>query len=235
MSVREIMMRNYKNPQKGSVVNFSKKPRQKKVAKMSREIKYLKNMVEDKFLDTTLAYTIDSTGELPATGQLCLIPQGDSAVTRDGRKVVLNSLSIKAELTLAPGASATLSGTTSIMLVLDREPDEATAVFNDVYLTGAGGVGTISPINLNNANRFVILKRWDHIWNPNGGVSGAYNTVVKKIDYYKKLKGQVMNFNSTTGAIAEITGHNIFLLSASSAGLDDLVTVSGVARLRFTG
>lgn len=209
--------------------------RKKKVAKMSKEIRYLKNMVEDKFLDTTLTFNVDSTGELPATGQLCLIPQGDTAVTRDGRKVVLNSISIKADLVLTPGAVAQISGVTSIMLVLDTEPDEATAVFSDVYLTGAGGSGTISPINLNNANRFRILKRWDHVWNPTAGVSTAYNNVHKHIDYYKKLNGQIMNFNSTTGAITEITGNNIFLLAGSSAGIDDLVSVSGLCRLRFTG
>jgi len=187
---------------------------------------------EKKFFDTTLAFTIDDTGEVPATGQLALIPQGDTESTRDGRKAVIESIQIRANLIYQPGASATASANTHMWLVLDTQCNGAAAAWDDVFAgTGVGAPSVM--LNLNNSGRFRIIKHWNWVFNPPAGATTAYNQMHKQLEYFKKCNIPI-DWNSTTGAITEIKSNNIFLLAGAS-GADDLVTVGGRCRLRFRG
>lgn len=187
---------------------------------------------EKKFFDTTLNFSFDATGEVPATGQLTLIPQGDTESTRDGRKAVIESVQIRANLTFTPGAGATASCVTNMWLVLDTQCNGAAAAWDDVF-SGTGVSGTGVMLNLNNSGRFRILKHWTWNWNPGSGATTAFNTVSKQLEFYKKCNIPV-DWSSTTGALTEIRSNNLFLLAGSS-NADDLVSLGGTCRLRFRG
>jgi len=185
---------------------------------------------ELKFFDTTLSFNIDATGEVPATGQLNLIPQGITESTRVGRKCVIKSIQLKGNMQLTPGAAATLSGVSNIYLILDKQCNGAAAGATDVFTTD---VFNTALRNLANSERFVILKKWRHVWNIGAGVGTALNSVHKSLDYYKKCNYPI-EFSSTTGAITEIKSNNLFLMAGTGTTMDDLISVAGTSRLRFS-
>ncbi len=189
---------------------------------------------ENKFFDTTLGFTIDITGEVPATGQLALIPQGVTESTRVGRKAFIKSIYIKVCLALLPAATANPSGVTEIYLCQDTQTNGAAAGVSDVF---EGSVLSIAVRNLSNTTRFKILKKWKHLWNPHGAAAGDLTNQTKQITWFKKVNIPI-EYSSTTGAISEICCNNIFLMAGAfqetTSSIDDLVNVTGVCRLRFT-
>jgi len=189
---------------------------------------------ELKFFDTALAFNFDSAIEVPATGQLCLIPQGDTESQRDGRKATIRSIQIRGNATFAPAAAATAATTCHLWLVLDTQCNGAAAAASDVFTpTGTAGDASLTMLQLNNSGRFRILKHWDMVFNPAAGATTAYNNAVKHIEFYKKCN-YALDWNATTGAITEIKSNNIFLV-AGAAGSDDLVSFAGTCRVRFQG
>jgi len=184
---------------------------------------------EQKFFDTTLSFAFDATGEVPATGQLCLIPQGVTESTRVGRKCLLKSIYIKGSLAYSPTTSAAAASTSYLYLILDKQTNGAAAGASDVFM---GTSFQTALRNLSNSSRFRILKMWVMDFNSTAGVSTAYNSVRKHIDYYRKLNIP-LEFSSTMGALTEIRSNNLFLM-AGMTGADDLISMDGVCRLRFT-
>jgi len=185
---------------------------------------------ELKFFDTSLAFNIDATGEVPATGQLVLIPQGVTESTRVGRKCVIKSLQCRGVQTFVPAAAAQASTNTYLYVVLDKQANGAAAAVTDVF-TGSGL--QVAFRNLANVGRFVILKKLVMNFTPPSGVTTAYNNVSKPFDFYLKCNYPI-EFSSTTGAIGEIRSNNIFLLAGSDGNTDDLVTVNGACRVRYS-
>lgn len=192
---------------------------------------------EKKFFDTALAFTFDTTGEVPATGQLALIPQGDTESTRDGRKAVIKSIQIRGTLTISPTASTVTDCVCYLYLVLDTQCNGAAAAITDVFTSNSM---SDNQLQLNNSGRFRILKRWVKVFNPTAGgapLTTAFGSQTKVIEYFKRCNID-MDWNSTLGAITEIRSNNIFLMAGSApagAGRDDVVTVVGSCRLRFVG
>nr|DAE89245.1 MAG TPA: capsid protein [Cressdnaviricota sp.] len=187
---------------------------------------------ERKFFDTALNFAIDATGEVPATGQLILIPQGDTESTRDGRKATIKSVQIRGNLIYVPAAAATAAAITNMYLVLDTQCNGAAASAAEVF---TGTDFSTAMLNLNNSGRFRILKHWVHTWNSGAGATTAYNNVAKQVEFFKKCEVPV-DWSGATGAITEIRSNNIFLLaSVIGAGSDDAITMTGTARVRFVG
>lgn len=185
---------------------------------------------ELKFFDTANSFNIDATGEVPSTGQLCLIPQGITESTRVGRKCVIKRINIKWRLSFEPGAGATPQGLSYIYLVLDKQANGAAASIGDVFELDDLPV---SFLNLANSQRFSILKKWVHAWNPTAGVSTAWTRMNRAVNWSKKCNIP-LEFSSTTGAITEIRSNNIFLMAGCNTGMDDLVQVTGTVRLRYS-
>jgi len=189
---------------------------------------------ELKFFDTAISFTIDATGEVPASGQLNLIPQGVTESTRIGRKCTLKSIALNLGMSYSPGAAAVMSDISTIMLVQDTQTNGAAAAIADV-LQGGGGTISTAFRNLENSDRFRVLKTWKHTWQPDAGVTTAYNSSRKRIQFFKRCSIPI-DFDSTasTGAIGTIRSNNVFLLAGTDGGSDDLITVYGNCRLRFS-
>jgi len=185
---------------------------------------------ELKFFDTTLGFLFDATGEVPATGQLCLIPQGTTDATRIGRKAVIKSIQIKGQVTMTPNAAATASTTIFLYVVLDRQCNGAAASATDIWTSNAPSTAFL---NLDNSERFKILKKWVIDMTPQAGATTVLNTQQFSIEWYKKLNIPI-TWDSTAGAITEIRSNNIFLY-AGTYNQDDMVSMNGGCRLRFVG
>jgi len=185
---------------------------------------------ELKFFDTALTFNLDTTGEVPATGQLCLIPQGDTESTRDGRKAVIKSIQIRGTLEFQPSTAATAATLGYLAVVLDTQCNGAAAAITDVFTSSAMDRNFMQ---LNNSGRFRILWRKTYSFHPGAGVSTAYNQTMRQIEMYKRCNIPI-DWNSTAGAITEIRSNNIFLI-AGAVGSDDTIVCIGNARLRFVG
>ncbi len=183
---------------------------------------------EMKFFDTSLSFAIDATGEVPATGQLNLIPQGVTESQRIGRKAVIKSIQLRARMSTDPVAG-NLAALTYVLVVLDKQANGAAAAVTDVL---TGNDLSTAMVNMANSERFTILKRIKNVWNFTAGVDGAYAPKKQNLEYYKQCNIPV-EFSSTTGAIGEIKSNNIFLLAGTSTGTDDITQVTGTCRLRY--
>jgi len=198
--------------------------------RFGNQAKRLGNQPELKFFDTSLSFNFDNTAEVPATGQLALIPQGDTESTRDGRLAYIKSIQIRGQALYQPSSGANAADTAFLYLVLDTQANGAAAAITDVFTSN---VMATNMLNLNNSARFRIIKKWVMNFNSGAGVTTAYNNVVKQIEYYKKCNIK-MDWSSTTGAITEIRSNNLFLCAGMGPS-DDLVSFTGTCRLRFQG
>lgn len=185
---------------------------------------------ELKFFDTALSFAFDATGEVPATGQLALIPQGVTESTRVGRKCVIRSIQIRAEVTFVPAAAATASTICYVYLVQDTQTNGAAAAVTDV-VTSTNLMSAMR--NLANGDRFRVLKIFTFPMIASAGVTTAYNNVTMPWTYYGKCNIP-LEFSGTTGAITELRTNNLFLLAGTDGSSDDTPVVGGVVRLRFS-
>lgn len=196
---------------------------------VQRKPYYGRQSGELKFFDTAISFNVDSTGEVPSTGQLVLIPQGVTESTRVGRKCVITAIQGRLDLLFQPGANATATSTAVIYVVLDKQANGAAAAATDVFTST---VLTQAMHNLSNSGRFVILKKLQYTFNPPAGASTALNNMLVHSEWYKKCNIP-LEFSGATGAITELRSNNIFLL-ASAYGTDDLIAVAGNVRVRFS-
>lgn len=184
---------------------------------------------ELKFFDTALSFTADATGEVPATGQLNFIRQGAGESQRVGRKVIVKSVQIQAGLAYAPGAGAAAATILYVFLVQDTQANGAAAAVTDVLTSTA--LATALP-NVENNQRFRILRKFVWEMNSPSGVTTAYNDMRLDWKYYGKCSIPI-DFSADVGDITDVRSNNLFLIAGSN-GSDDLVSVAGTCRLRFS-
>lgn len=144
------------------------------------------------------------------------IPQGTTASSRVGRKLVLKS--IAARFVVNPGAGNACRW----MIVYDHAPNGALPLITDVL--SADSIN--GHVNLTNSDRFMIL----HDEYINQFTTG--NTWSNK--YYRKFTDQGLQSQwttATTGTIADVVTGAIYCLSITSAAAG---TFSSTVRVRFT-
>lgn len=190
---------------------------------------------EIKFFDTQLTIPFPITGACStsaATGNIHIIPQGDTESSREGRIIRIRSVQLRGVLTYAPAATATASTSVFLVLLMDSQCNGANPAITDVFTTNAM---RDNMINLANNKRFKILKRFSFDFASTAGVSTAYNNVSRVLDYYKACNVTITYDNSvTTGAITS-TRQNSILMAYGSDASASLVTFNGASRIRFTG
>jgi len=193
------------------------------------------NTRELKFFDTALSFTADATAEIPATGQLTLIPQDDTQSGRDGNKAVIKSIAIHGTATFGASAAANASDVMYMYVVQDTQANGAAATVGDAN-SGIFTTANLATSNRTIANntRFRILKKWVMVFNPAAGVTTAYSNTIKQFSWYGKCNIPVMyDAAATSGAITTIRSNNLFLVAGTAGGSDDAITVQGTCRLRF--
>lgn len=188
---------------------------------------------ELKFFDLTMIdAVVDIAGSIKNT--INDIPQGVTESTRVGRKCTIKSINMRYQTFLPvqdAGASPEAGDILRIICYLDKQCNGAAATQTDLLETNAWD----SFRNLANSGRFVFL--WDHLITQNytgmasdgaGVVSQGTNT--KAGTWYKKCDIPI-EFNSTTGVIAEIRSNNIgFMLSSTNGNIG----LNANIRIRFS-
>lgn len=190
---------------------------------------------ELKFLDTTITIPFPITGACStssATGNIHIIPQGDTESSREGRQVHIKSIQLRGVFTFAPAAGATASTAIFLVLLLDTQANGANPNITDVFTSNAM---RDNMLNLSNNKRFKIIKRWKYTFVSQAGATTAYNNVTKIIDWYKQCD-VVINYDNTanTGAVTTTRQNNI-LMAYGSDVTAGTVTLNGAVRIRFTG
>ncbi len=186
--------------------------------------------LELKFHDVDLNDTLIATGGT-VTPSINLIPQGVTEITRVGRKCTIRSIGWRFDLALATQTSGgNASDIARVLIYVDKQANGATANVTDILESA----DYQSFNNLSNKKRFRTLM--DRVYDVNalaGGGDGTtedYGQVLINDTFFKKVNIPI-EYNSTAGAITEITSNNIGVLLISRGGL---TTFNSKIRLRFT-
>ncbi len=207
----------YKRPGYRSCAKMVAGDAQKALA-MVKSVKRLIN-VEIKNFDVQL--TSQDIDIVPVITQLSNIPQGDTTSTRDGAQCKMVGLELSFRIVQAAAASIT---SCRIMLVLDKQTNQAIYVANDLLADVTISDGIISPRNLDNSRRFTVL--YDRTFTMQDG--GVRSFVVKK--YFKK--DVLLRYDGSTPSIADLTQNSMSLLTTSSEGTN-VPTFTLFSRLRY--
>ncbi len=207
--------------------------------------------IELKFYDSkltagTLNATSDGSGgeqDPSATVLFNTVVQGDGESNRDGRQIVMKSLSIRGTISVAAQTNQTVPEQSPVIfmaLILDTQTNGATVASEDVYVNKAGNsTQAASPFrNLQNIKRFRVLKSkrfgmqmpritWD-------GTNIEQAGYIKPFEMYVDLKNMGVNYSGTTETVANITDNSLHLVAWTSH-TDNVPTMNYNARLRFVG
>jgi len=197
---------------------------------------------ELKYLDVpTFAAGLNT---VPTFTALNLIRAGSSAYNRQGRKVELKSIQIRAEVQLAGPANN--SGTyLRVLVVYDRQPPVGGAVpalseiLQDVDQAGAVNTTVFSGPNLDNRDRFRILHdrrtALPAVLAGGGGIQPAVSVDMKQ-DIFLKTPNIVTQFRaeSSPAVVADIAAGVVWLITLSDTlAASNPYNMAVAARVRF--
>ncbi len=156
----------------------------------------------------------------PIITQLSNIVQGDTTNTRDGAQCKMLGIQFNYQIVV----NATVPRTTCrIMLVLDKQTNQAIYLNSDLLEDVTGGDNIVTPINLDNKHRFTILYDRTHM------LSLDNPTVVVK----KYIKKDILfRYDASTAAIADLTQNSLSLVQFSNES-SNTPSLTSFMRVRF--
>jgi len=183
-------------------------------------------------------YLLDTAASASAV-VLNQVPLGNSSTTRIGRKLAMKALHIrfKVEASSAAAAAADVQTAVFVALVLIRKNDRVTTALppqNTVFCSQ----NMLTLTNIDNADRFKILRKWD-CW-PVGDKDLAGDRTASSafiFDEYVKLKGiqTVWTQGDTTGTFDNMEeGALCLYVRGSSAAATSTNAVRFVSRLYYS-
>lgn len=162
--------------------------------------------------------------EMSTTGTITLlntVAQGVSVSQRVGKKWRMSTLQFRGKWT--SGASSTIPDG-ALLVVYDKRPTGALPAITDV-LVSADSKAFNNDVN---ADRFVIVKRWDKTFAGNTSTP-ATGKEVYGFDHTVNLRNRlVVNKAAGTGAIGDIEQGALYMITVGD-------TASGAADAQFTG
>jgi len=213
--------------------------------------------IETKFLDTyatAVALTAPadaSGGEIQPTGGCtgCLsAPQvGDTASSRDGKKIVIKSLFLQGFIDIDPQATQSTADTPPIIflaLVQDTQTNGVTINSEDVYSNPSSNAALSTQLmrNMSNSSRFKVLATVElqtamyALANDTGATGGLVQAGLNT-PFKMSWKG-IMPVNFTTGSsaanVSGVTDNSIHLIGFCS-GTTMAPKVNFTCRIRYVG
>ncbi len=179
---------------------------------VAKQVKKLVN-VEYKFFDIISTGTVIPNG-VGTIVQLSNIPQGDTDITRDGAQVKLTTMDFTANIIVNTSAANTGSLIT-VMLVEDRQTNEAIYATADLLENVVDGLSPLSALNLDNKYRFKVMKRWIFQLN----TASNPRKVIKC--HYKFPNNMKLRFDNSTSTIADLTSRSLSLLFISNEATNE--------------
>lgn len=204
-------------------------------AKAAWQKRYTNLLVkEKKFYDVAGAGILNNT---IIKNALFIPTQGTSAVNRDGNKVLITSIQVRASMRFdggdgSPSVASNYTGTSwRFALILDKQPGNSAPILTDVYEDAS----VWSFVNKNNAGRFEILKEWTGdlnattaIWDGDSMIRGATH---KYVDYYF-AKPIPVTFKANGGTYGDVLTNNIMLSACCTINVG-MPTFTYNIRFRF--
>jgi len=193
-----------------------------------------------------VAITLTEAGANPLTNagyfsSLCVPITGASMTERVGRKTQIKSCYLRGMMMKSLAATPTGSVTAEaqmvrLILIFDKQPNAAVPVMSDILQTST----VYSQFNINNRDRFSILKDKEYVFDPmiydSANNAYAWNRTIHPVKIFKKLDlEQVFNAGSA-GTAADINTGNLllFLLTNTAPGADKNINVYLTSRVRYT-
>jgi len=143
------------------------------------------------------------------------IAQGTSDVTRIGRKITIKKINVRMYGTVDTQGGGAISGCIfRFMLVLDQQTNGEVFAIGDLLESAiVNGFR-----NLNNAERFKVLKDKTVVINPQtqNGVTDSQITHSNVIKINRKCNIPI-TYSSTTGDITEVKQNNLYMLCITSS------------------
>jgi len=187
---------------------------------------------EKKFIDSggfftyaASAGTTITTVGTPTMQLLNGLVQGTDSVTRIGRKIMMKSIQIRNAIGKAVQTSSSIIRT---IVFYDTQTNGAAPVVTDLLQASTLATYIVSPLNLNNRERFRIL--WDKT--DVVGADGADNAIVYQ-DYYKKLNMAVIFNASNAGTVADIQTGSVYALTMGTLPTANAYDIATYVRIRF--
>lgn len=207
--------------------------------------------IEKKFYDTSLigaALTAPNGaegGEHNPSATICLnsVVQGDGETQRDGRQMVMKSITVKGQIVVPAQINQTASEVaTSVFIALVQDTQTNGALLNseDVFSNKAANAQTATSLfrNLQRVKRFKVLKTLlinlqqpATVYDGTNIEQGGYQM---PFSMFKALPNVKVNFSGTTETIANIVDNSLSLIAYCS-NTATAPTINYNARLRFMG
>lgn len=185
---------------------------------------------ELKFLDTGVTAQLIPNAYAIPTSTFITIPEGTSDNERVGRKVVIQQIELKGQLTYTPSAQADGSNHVSMMIVLDTQCNGTSPPITDIM---TNSVPARSYPNLVNQGRFKILKAWEVDFN----VTNTESTIFvpseqTKYIHFKKSVSIPIEYAGALGTLTNIKSNNLFIMYGCD-GQNNTVRFDGKTRIRY--
>lgn len=176
---------------------------------------------------------------IPTTGvvgtSINLLSAGNTPSTIVGRRIILRRITIKGSVTKVASSNATLTNVTPgdnvrIMLVWDKQTNGAQAAVADVMDAASG---TRGQLNMENAQRFVVLKEWMINLNMDTSHDGTNYFAGGATTYFKWSKKcfiPIAYDNAAGSVITDIRDNNLFLQAISDQAS---CTALATSRIRY--
>lgn len=171
---------------------------------------------ELKRYDYTATQNVTTTGSIVALGE---ISGGDDASNRDGNKVLAKYITFKY---LASSNASAATTFLRVMMIVDTQNQGSAPSLSDILQVTTANSNIVSPINVDNTQRFTVLFD-DHLNFSNTG-SQSYDR-----KHYNKLNFH-MTWTSTAGSA--INKNAIFLVLVSTQGVNS-PSITYSSRLAF--
>ncbi len=181
----------------------------------------VKKLINVEFKNHDVSGTTVSVTVAPIIVPLTNIAQGDTTITRDGASLKVMSLRCSYSLNANASAQNTL---VRVMIVIDRQTNEAIYTGGDLLLDVTSGDNIVSPRNLNNNTRFKVLYDRVHAFTELG-VSSNHRL------FYKKLNLK-LRFDNAAGAITSLTQSSMSFVFMSNQSTNT-PTITHANRIRF--
>lgn len=177
--------------------------------------------VERKNIDVSTTFAPPLTASFATPQLLNPVPQGSGQNNHVGRKYTIKSMQYRAILDLTGGQNVSQH---RIVVVYDKQTNGAAPIASDVFSTNS----FLSPLNLNNADRFVVIDDFTSEPSPTSDL----NTSVKR---YVKCNLEVI-CGGTGSAVSDINSGSIYMFIANNSD-PTIGSVTGAfvyTRCRFT-
>ncbi len=188
---------------------------------------------EYKFHDVTISDAILANNwTILNSGTLLTIAAGTGESQRVGRKISIRKIGFRYTIALLLGTSSTsTSSSVRVMVYLDKQTNKLTAALGDIVEDDT----FYTFNNLSNKGRFVILMDRTHdISSTAGAGDGTTNDFgenIKAFTFFKECNIPI-EYNSTAGALSEMTSNNIAIMVFSSENA--IARIDGNFRFRFS-